>query len=95
MKRSGQVTLVLLTVAGLGAGAYALAPDSACRDPNAVRRDPPPDCRSSHGGSSGGGHGSSFFSSGSGNSGASSTANTTSTSRGGFGAIGRALSGGG
>ena len=95
MKRSTQVSLVLMTVTGIGAGAYALAQDNGCRqtDPNAVRRDPPPDCRSHGGhGSSGGGHG--LFSSSSSSSG-TPTASTSSTSHGGFGSIGHALSGGG
>jgi hypothetical protein len=101
MKRSAQVTLALMTVAGLGAGAYALAPGNACRpsEPNATERDPQQDCRSSSGHASGGhsgGHGASFFSS---NSGSGVTpapdSTSTSTSRGGFGWIGRVLSGGG
>jgi len=107
MKRSTQVSLVLMTAAGIGAGAYALTPNDNCRqlapgrnagDPkDAVSPVSAPDCRPSRGGSSG--HGSSFFSSGSGNSGSSgattSAANGTSTamsvSRRGFGSIGHAL----
>jgi hypothetical protein len=101
MKRSAQVTLALMTVAGLGAGAYALAPSNACRQsgPNTVPGDPPLDCRSSGGHASGGhsgGHGASLFSSSNSGSDATPAASTTSTtSRGGFGWIGRALSGGG
>ncbi len=106
MKRSTQVSLVLMTAAGIGAGAYALAPNDSCRQPlpSTTARDPQgadplasaPDCRSSRGGSSGR---SSFFSSGSNSSGSSgataSAANgpsaSTSASRGGFGSIGHAL----
>jgi len=107
MKRSTQVSLVLMTAAGIGAGAYALTPNGSCRQPppstnpgNPQGPAPPasaPDCRSSHGGSSGGG--SSFSSSGSRGSGSpgattsagSATPESASASRGGFGSIGHAL----
>jgi hypothetical protein len=98
MKRSTQVSLVLMTAAGIGGGAYALTPRDSCRQPapSAVASDTAQDCRSSRGGS---GHGSSghFFSgSGSSGSGASaatpSTSTSTSSGRGGFGTIGRAFS---
>jgi len=105
MKRSTQVSLVLMTAAGIGGGAYALSPDS-CRQPppsavasapqrppSALASDPQPSCRS-HGSSS---HGSSWhFYSGSGSSSSSTsspstTSTSTATSRGGFGSIGRAF----
>jgi hypothetical protein len=96
MKRSSQVSLILMAVAGIGAGAYALTPDNACRqsEPNAVPRDPPLDCRSR--GHSSSSHGSALFSSNASADSSKPAAGTTSaTSRGGFGWIGRALSGGG
>jgi hypothetical protein len=90
MKRSSQVSLVLMTVTGIGAGAYALAPNGGCRqsEPKAVPSDASQGCQSSHGS----GHGFHAFSSGSGSSGATPAADTTS--RGGFGGIGRGASGG-
>jgi hypothetical protein len=86
MKRSTQVSLVVMTAAGIGAGAYALAPNDNCRQSTASttarEREGPvqpasaPDCRSSHGGSAG--HDSSlFFYAGSGSSGSGSAGATT------------------
>jgi putative membrane protein len=96
MKRSSRVSLILMAVAGIGAGAYALTPDNACRqsEPDAVPRDPPQDCRSR--GHSSSGHGSALFSSSASSDNSRPGASTApATSRGGFGWIGRALSGGG
>jgi hypothetical protein len=102
MKRSTQVSLVLMTAAGVGGAAYALTPSNSCRQPapSAVTNDTAQDCRSSRSGS--GGHGS-YFSFYSGSSGSRTSTSTTSiatsststSSRGGFGGIGHALSGGG
>jgi hypothetical protein len=102
MKRSTQVSLVVMTAAGIGAGAYALTPNDNCRQSTASTTaresegpvQPAPDCRSSRGGSAD--HGSSsLFSAGSGPSGSGSAGATTSAapsaSRGGFGSIGHAL----
>lgn len=95
MKRSTQVTLALMTAAGVGGVAYALTPSNSCRQvaPTAVATDPQPDCRARSNGSGSSSH---FFSgnSASGTSTTStSTSSTTSTSssRGGFGSIGRAF----
>jgi hypothetical protein len=92
MKRSTQVSLVLMTVVGIGAGAYALAPNGDCRQSGpGAPGDAPQGCRSSHGGGSSG-HGFYAGSSSSGNSGTSSAADATS--RGGFGGTGRGMTGG-
>jgi hypothetical protein len=92
MKRSTQVSLVLMTVAGIGAGAYALAQNGGCRQSGpGAPGEAPQGCQSSHGGGHSSGHG--FYFSGSGGSGTSSAADATS--RGGFGGTGHALSGGG
>lgn len=91
MKRSTQVSLVLMGVVGIGAGAYALAP-GGCRqsESTAAPGDAPRDCRSSHGG---GGHG--FYSTSSAGSGSSGTSSAAdATSRGGFGGTGRGMAGG-
>jgi hypothetical protein len=95
MKRSSKVTLVLMAVAGIGVGAYAMAPNNACRQPQpgAVPGGPPQDCKSSSSHASGGHGGSSFHAFGSGGSDASSAAGTAS--RGGFGATGHGISSGG
>lgn len=94
MKRSTQVSLVLMTAVGVGGIAYALTPDS-CRPPppSATANDAPKDCRTSRGSS--GGH--SFYS-GSGSSSSNSSApsssspsTSTGSSRGGFGSIGHAF----
>jgi hypothetical protein len=93
MKRSTQVSLVLMGVVGIGAGAYALAP-GGCRqsESTAAPGDAPRDCRSSHSGG-GGGHG--FYSTSSASSGSSGTSSAAdATSRGGFGGTGRGMSGG-
>jgi hypothetical protein len=93
MKRSTQVSLVLMTVAGIGAGAYAMGGDCRPSEPGAPG-DAPQGCRSSHGGGHSSGHGFYFFgSSGLGSSETSPAAGTTS--RGGFGGTGYTLSGGG
>ncbi len=73
MKRSTQVSLVVMTAAGIGASAYALTPNDNCRrsPSSATAREPQDamptasarDCRSSHGDSAGHGF-SSLFSSG-------------------------------
>jgi hypothetical protein len=92
MKRS---TLVVITVAGLGVTAYALAQTNGCRqsDPKAVPGDAPKGCSSSHGGGHAYGHG--FYSSGSSSSGSSGTSSDAgATSRGGFGATGHGMAGG-
>jgi hypothetical protein len=97
MKRSTQVSLVLMTAAGIGGAAYALTPRDSCRQsaPNAVAGNAPQDCRFSRGSSSGHGFFSSFGTGGSGTSAATPSGSTsTSSGRGGFGAIGHALSGG-
>jgi hypothetical protein len=98
VKRSTQVSLVLMTAAGIGGAAYALQPQDRCRPsaPSAVASDTPQNCRSSSHGSSGSSGGSSwFFRSGSGStsSGTTSTSSSDSgsTTRGGFGSIGRAF----
>jgi len=90
MKRSAQVSLVLMAAAGIGAAAYAMTSNDNCRQPppntvpretqpNAALRMAPQDCRSSRGGPSG--RGSSFFSSSSGSSGSgTSAANATPAS---------------
>jgi hypothetical protein len=89
MKRSTQVSLALMTVAGIGAAAYALGGD--CRNSGpVVPGEASQGCRSSHGG----GHGSYFFGSHSSESSGTSSA-ASGTSRGGFGGTGQALSGGG
>ena len=89
MKRSTQVTLVLMTVT-MGAGAYALSSPGGCRQ-SEPRTDPSQQqtCQSSHGG-----HGFHFSGSGGGTSGTLAPAADT-TSRGGFGWFGRAFSAGG
>jgi len=103
MKRSSQVSLVLMAAAGIGAAAYALTPGDNCRppppniDPRATPQVAPQNCRSSRSGWSGR---SSFFSSNSGSSSSGSSGGSTvgangtpasSASRGGFGSIGRAF----
>src|SRR5450755_4767673 len=98
MKRSAQVSLVLMTAAGVGGAAYLLTPSDSCRQtaPNAVANDPQRNCssRSSSGSSS-------HFYGGSGSSGSGTSTSTspaaasTSSSRGGFGSIGSAFSSGG
>jgi hypothetical protein len=95
MKRSTQVTLVLMTVGGIGAAAYALAPDG-CRQSD-PKRDPQQSCHSTH---SSGGHAvhfgsSSGSSSGSGMGSTATPSSAETTSRGGFGWFGRLFSGGG
>jgi hypothetical protein len=92
MKRSTQVSLILMTAVGVGGVAYAVTPNNVCRQPapSAVASDTQ-DCRTR-----GSGHSSSWhFYGGSGSSNSSTpTSSTTSTStgvaeRGGFGSIGR------
>jgi hypothetical protein len=94
MKRSMKVSLVLMGAVGIGASAYALAPNCTQQSPGAApggAQQQQQTCRSSHYGS---GHsGWSFFP---GSSGATTPSPTSppagnATSRGGFGAIGRAL----
>jgi hypothetical protein len=85
MKRSTQVTLVLMTVA-MGAGAYALSSPSGCRQSGPGTDPSQQSCQSSHGG-----HGFHFGGSGGGTSGTPAPAADT-TSRGGFGWFGRAFS---
>ncbi|HSV25365.1 MAG TPA: hypothetical protein VLJ17_20355 [Xanthobacteraceae bacterium] len=85
MKRSNQVSLVLMAAAGIGAAAYAWGPNDNCRQPaaNTVPNDPQQgaarqvsaqDCRSSRSGSSGRSY--SFFSSNSGSTGPDSAGAT-------------------
>jgi hypothetical protein len=79
MKRSTKVTLVLMTVAGVSAGAYAMAQNSDCSQSgeNAAPGDAQQSCRTPHGG----GHG--FIGPGGG-----------AASRGGFGGTGHGMAGG-
>jgi hypothetical protein len=94
MKRSTQVSLVLLAAVGVGGAAIAMMPDR-CRTPpqGAVAADSTQECRS-RGSSGGHGGGSSNFSSGSGDSKAGSSGSSSSGSegaaRGGFGSTGHA-----
>jgi hypothetical protein len=94
MKRSTQVTLVIMAAAGIGGGAAALMPDRCGTEtPSAVAGDPRPDCRSTSHGSSGS-HGSSYYAWGNGKSSSgtgSSTPASEGAARGGFGSIGRAF----
>jgi hypothetical protein len=97
MKRSTQVTLVLTAVAGLGAGAYALAQNSGCRQSGAPAApgDAAQSCQSSHGGGHSSGHG--FFHSSAGTTSAGSSGESSTggaTSHGGFGATGHGTAGG-
>jgi hypothetical protein len=97
MKRSTQVSLVLMGAVGVGGTAYAVQ-SSSCKPPppSAVASDAPQNCRSSWHGSSYSGRSGWYFFSGSGSrssgSGSASTASSSpgSGSRGGFGATGHA-----
>lgn len=94
MKRSSQVTLLIMAATGIGGIAAAMMPDQ-CRTetPSAVAGDPRQDCRStSHGSSSF--HSSSYYGWGNGKSSSgtgSSTPASESAARGGFGSIGHAF----
>jgi hypothetical protein len=97
MKRSTKVTLVLMTVAGVSAGAYAMAQNSDCSQSgeNAAPGDAQQSCRTPHGGGHGfigpGGPGGAGTppAAGSGESSAGGAA-----SRGGFGGTGHGMAGG-
>jgi hypothetical protein len=95
MKRSTQVSLVLMGAVGVGGTAYALQSNN-CKPPppSAVASDAPQNCRSSWHGSSYSGHSGWNFFSGSGSSGSRATSVASSSSgssgRGGFGATGHA-----
>ena len=98
MKRSTQVSLVLMGAVGVGGAAYALG--DYCRQlrENTVASGQlEPTCRSSGWHGSSVGHGANFFSgfgsSGSNAAGGSSSASVASGSRGGFGSIGAMLGG--
>ena len=94
MKRSTQVTLVLVAAAGIFGVAAAMMPDR-CRTqpPSTAASDVQQDCRSR--GSSGSHGGSSYFGSGAGNTksgtSTSSTSGSEGAARGGFGSIGHAF----
>jgi hypothetical protein len=96
MKRSTQVSLVLLAAVGVGGAAVAMMPDR-CRTqpPSAVAGDAPQECRATSHGSSGWHGGSSYFSSSSGDSksggSGSSSSGSEGTARGGFGSTGHAF----
>jgi len=95
MKRSTQVSLVLMGAVGVGGTAYALQSNS-CKPPppSAVVSDAPQNCRSSWHSSSYSGRSGWHFFSGSGSSGSGSAGTASSSpgsgSRGGFGATGHA-----
>jgi hypothetical protein len=93
MKRSTQVTLVLVAAAGIGGAAAAMMPDRCRTQPsNSVASDVQQDCRSR---GSSGSHGGSFFGSGTGGSKSGTSTSPASGSegaaRGGFGSIGHAF----
>jgi hypothetical protein len=93
MKRSTQVTLVLVAAAGIGGASAAMMPNRCRIQPSStVASDAQQDCRS-HGSSSS--HGGSFFGSGTGGSksgtSASSASGSEGAARGGFGSIGHAF----
>jgi len=86
MKRSTQVTLVLVAAAGIGGAAAAMMPDRCRTQPsNSVASDVQQDCRSRG----------SFFGSGTGGSKSGTSTSPASGSegaaRGGFGSIGHAF----
>ena len=100
MKRSTQVSLLVMTAVGIGGAAYALAATGslpASRSQSAVASDATQNCRSTSNRSSGSGHGSSWFS----RSGlvlelwsrgtSTSSSEFSGTARGGFGSIGHAF----
>jgi hypothetical protein len=93
MKRSTQVTLVLVAAVGIGGAAAAMMPDRCRTQPSsAVASDVQQDCRSR---GSSGSHGGSFFASGTGGSksgtSAASASGSEGAARGGFGSIGHAF----
>jgi len=93
MKRSTQVTLVLVAAAGIGGASAAMMSDRCRTQPSsAVASDVQQDCRSR---GSSGSHGSSFFGSGTGSSksgtSTSSASGSEGAARGGFGSIGHAF----
>jgi hypothetical protein len=94
MKRSTQVTLVLVAAVGIGGAAAAMMPDRCRTQPSSpVASDVQQDCRSR--GSSGSHGGSSYFGSATGSSkSGTSTASASGSegaARGGFGSIGHAF----
>ena len=101
MKRSTQVSLVLMGAVGIGASAYALQSYNCPQPAPGVTADSAAQgCRSSSGGGSGSsrwhlfpefGSSGSSVSSGSSATSTASPAASSSTSRGGFGSIGRAF----
>ena len=104
MKRSTQVSLVLMGAVGVGSAAYAVGDYcQQLREQTLASGQQEPTCRSSgwHGWSSGHGwsfgHGANFFSgfgsSGSNAAGGSSSVSVASVGRGGFGSIGASLGG--
>jgi hypothetical protein len=95
MKRSTQVSLVLLAAVGVGGAAVAMMPDRCRTQPQgAVAADSTQECRSTSHGSSGS-HGSSNSSSGNGGSKSggppSSGSGTEGAAHGGFGSTGHAF----
>jgi len=98
MKRSTQVSLVLMGAVGVGGAAYALGDNCRQSQPGTVAgNQQQPTCRSSGGHGLGFGRGASFFSgsgsSGSSAAGASPASSVGSGGRGGFGSIGAMLGG--
>lgn len=91
MKRSTQVTLVLMGAIGIGGTAYALSSSCPQLPPGA---DPAQQtCRSGHGGHwfHSGSSGATYFGSTGGTPATGSSAPAVTTSRGGFGGSGRAV----